>query len=126
MHIHTCTAYCRGVYCKGQRTRLRNKESNKLIITRKRGQPIEKFVAAKKWRAAAEREKKVWCSSIFLRGCFPISRFFEGVFCVLWVLLGVLCAPHVCEVRVRRACHMTQGCRGAFDLRRVADQAVIE
>lgn len=52
----SCTPW--GVYCKGQRTRLRNKPSNEFIITRKGGQPIEKFVAAKKWRAAAEIERK--------------------------------------------------------------------
>ncbi|KAG2429897.1 hypothetical protein HXX76_010677 [Chlamydomonas incerta] len=52
----SCTPW--GVYTKGQRTRPRNASSNKFIITRAGGQPIEKFVQAKKWRAQAKLEAK--------------------------------------------------------------------
>ncbi len=52
----SCTPW--GVYCKGKRTRLRNKWTNRFIITRKGGVPIEKFVQAKKWRVVVERERK--------------------------------------------------------------------
>jgi len=52
----SCTPW--GVYCKGQRTRSRNKWTNRFIVMRKGGQPIAKFQNAKKWRAAAERERK--------------------------------------------------------------------
>lgn len=45
-----------GVY-KGKRTRRRNKSSNKFILVRAGGQPIEAFVQAKKWRARAKAEK---------------------------------------------------------------------
>ena len=52
----SCTPW--GVYCKGQRTRRRNKWSNAVILMRKGGQPMAKFVNAKKvavreaWKAA--------------------------------------------------------------------------
>lgn len=52
----SCTPW--GVYCKGTRTRLRNKWTNQYIVTRKGGQPIAKFINAKKWRAEKERERK--------------------------------------------------------------------
>eukprot|EP00201_Polytomella_parva_P023451 CAMPEP_0175040912 /NCGR_PEP_ID=MMETSP0052_2-20121109/1574_1 /TAXON_ID=51329 ORGANISM="Polytomella parva, Strain SAG 63-3" /NCGR_SAMPLE_ID=MMETSP0052_2 /ASSEMBLY_ACC=CAM_ASM_000194 /LENGTH=392 /DNA_ID=CAMNT_0016303271 /DNA_START=41 /DNA_END=1219 /DNA_ORIENTATION=- len=52
----SCTPW--GVYCKGQRTRLRNKPSNRFIITRKGGQPIQKFANAKKVKAKTERDRK--------------------------------------------------------------------
>lgn len=48
-----------GVYAKGKRTRSRNKWTNKFILVRKGGQAIDKFVNAKKWRAAAERQRKL-------------------------------------------------------------------
>jgi large subunit ribosomal protein L2 len=47
----SCTPW--GVYCKGTRTRRRNKESNEWIVERKGGQPIQKFYLAKK---VAKRE----------------------------------------------------------------------
>lgn len=47
-----------GVYTKGKRTRRRNKLTNRFILVRAGGQPIEKFVQAKKWRAAAKRAEK--------------------------------------------------------------------
>ncbi|MEW5302464.1 MAG: hypothetical protein WDW36_005246 [Sanguina aurantia] len=48
-----------GVYAKGKRTRSRNKWTNKFILVRKGGQAIDKFVNAKKWRAAAARQTKI-------------------------------------------------------------------
>jgi len=47
----SCTPW--GVYCKGKRTRRRNKFSNQFILVRKGGQPIDKFVNAKKPKAAS-------------------------------------------------------------------------
>jgi len=41
----SCTPW--GVYCKGQRTRFRNKWTNRYIITRKGGQPIFKCVCVR-------------------------------------------------------------------------------
>ncbi|KAG2496366.1 hypothetical protein HYH03_005595 [Edaphochlamys debaryana] len=52
----SCTPW--GVYTKGKRTRRRNKSSNKFILVRAGGQPIEKFVQAKKWRARVKAEQK--------------------------------------------------------------------
>ncbi|PNH07299.1 50S ribosomal protein L2 [Tetrabaena socialis] len=52
----SCTPW--GVYTKGKRTRRRNKPSNRMILVRSGGQPIDKFVQAKKWRAKAKLEKQ--------------------------------------------------------------------
>lgn len=57
----SCTPW--GVYTKGKRTRRRNKYSNKYILVRRRGQPIEKFVQAKKWRAKVKLEKLIQSGS---------------------------------------------------------------
>ncbi|GLC45254.1 54S ribosomal protein L2 mitochondrial [Pleodorina starrii] len=53
----SCTPW--GVYTKGTRTRRRNKGTNRFILVRKGGQPIEKFVQARKWRARAKLEKRM-------------------------------------------------------------------
>lgn len=45
----SCTPW--GVYTKGKRTRSRNKPTNKYILMRKGGQPIGKFINAKKTKA---------------------------------------------------------------------------
>ena len=42
----SCTPW--GIYCKGQRTRRRNAFTNKFILVRKGGQPIDQFANAKK------------------------------------------------------------------------------
>ncbi len=47
----SCTPW--GVYCKGKRTRLRNKWTNRFIVMRKGGQPIDKFVNARKAKTRA-------------------------------------------------------------------------
>lgn len=52
---HSCWPLCVGA--QGKRTRRRNKSSNKFILVRAGGQPIEAFVQAKKWRARAKAEK---------------------------------------------------------------------
>lgn len=57
----SCTPW--GVYCKGTRTRRRNKVTNRYILARKGGQPMSKFVLAKK---KAKREA--------LRGASGSSR----------------------------------------------------
>ncbi len=50
-----CVGPC--VHAQGKRTRRRNKSTNKFILTRAGGQPIEAFVQAKKWRARAKAAK---------------------------------------------------------------------
>lgn len=52
----SCTPW--GVYTKGKRTRRRNKVTNRFILFRAGGVPIEKFVQAKKWRAAVKAGKR--------------------------------------------------------------------
>jgi large subunit ribosomal protein L2 len=51
----SCTPW--GVYTKGKRTRKRNNPTNEYILMRKGGQPISKFVNAKK-RAVREAAMK--------------------------------------------------------------------